>query len=722
QLDLIRHVAYGRLSELFGERVLPLDRKYRLLSYKIDEQMKGLSKKENDILFSYAAGVNAGAKRQKKTAEHFLLGIPFEEFSIKDAIAIARLQAWQLGADLWSELYRLRIARSDAPSAIKAELIGAIDDHDSAIQRGNYSPHEPTTMLMPAYLSRAEKAGESFPQDETSGASNAWVVSSSLMEDNQAVLMNDPHLLHSWPSNFYAASIEIPNMKASGATFVGLPAILIGSSPHVSWGVTASYANTQDSVKLNRDKNDPQAYFVDDKKYSLDPCLQRFCFDKKGNCIEEKHYTSIFGPVIDFRYDPSISKSDLLAVMWTGFLVDEHKDITESFARLGEVKDVAQAVEAVSKISLPGVNMVLADTKGNVAYAYAGLIPKRDSTQNPYLPLDGAKLSSLWSGVLEREKKPKIINPKEGFIVTANQNIVSRGSAKEYDYGKLGYAPYRAIRIRELIEQQKKSSERLSFLDLAAIQLDSTSVEARELAPTLGRMCEEQFVKANKSRRAFANEIARFDGNFSTDSRAALPFETLLNHITKMKLAKIAGSEAATLTWVSPLNYSVANALYYEIHGKKTSIFAHDGKSFEEQIKEACEPAYQEVVAKAGSAPFKWRWGRHHYLWRQSPLAQAPLVGGFFRDQKREVAGTSASPLAEAGTPVRTGANLRLRVKMASPPEIHMILDSGNSGLPGHKNAFDQAELWHQGRTTPMVTDWQEAKRKAKNYFVLEEK
>lgn len=723
QLDVMRHAALGRLSEIFGKRTLAMDRKHRLLSYKLDEQLQKLSDEENQLLLAYVRGVNRGAKEQDKTAEHFFLGMHFEEFSIRDVIAIARLQAWQLGTDLWAELYRLRIARGDTTLAMKAELAGAIDDHNSAILRGNYSPHETMSMQVPSYIKTLEqsKASLPLPLEQIPGASNAWVINGALMQEGHAALHSDPHLPHLVPSNFYKASIKTDALQASGATFPGLPAPLIAASPHVAWGVTASYANTQDSVMLAVDPKNPKIYFVEKVKHEFEAVPERFCLDKKGHCIDEEHYLSIFGPVIDHRYDPSIGKKDKLAVMWTGFLVDEHSDIALSFLKLARAKNVNEAVDAVQRITLPGVNMVLADTAGNIAYAYAGLIPKRDPVQNPYLPLDGAKSTSKWAGVLAREQKPQVINPAEGFIVTANQNIASLGSSALLDYGKQGLMPYRAIRIREHIEELKAKHEPIAFESLAPIQMDSTSVEARELAPSLGRLCLEQFRPVGGARLAFAELIAGFDGDYKVDSRAALPFEMLLHQIIKQKLASVVGAKAAALPWVSPINYTIANALYREIHEQRTSIFASEqGISWQEQVKAACEPAYRALIAKAGSAPWKWRWGRHHYLYRQSPIAQAPLIGSFWRDQKREVAGTFASPLAEGGTPVRMGANLRFRAKMSNPPELSMVLDNGNSGLPGHPNAFDQAEPWHEGKTLPLTTNWQEAQAKAKIVFDVE--
>jgi penicillin amidase len=321
QLDLLRHAALGKTSELFGARGMSYDRKLRLLTYRLDEQVERLSKKERSFLDTYVRGVNDGATQRGRSAEHFLLGVRFEEFSIRDVIAIARLQSWQLGADLASEVTRLKIARSNWPLDAKNELLSATDDRGSAIIKGYVHPVNKGKVIMPSYLRNStppikekdiESNGEDFGQP-SGGASNAWVVHGSSSRDGHAILMNDPHLMHNWPSNFYLATLMTNDFWATGATFPGLPCILIGASKNLSWGVTASYLNTQDLVLLDIDKNDESAYWVNGKKTAFVEWPQQFCLNKKNMCVTEMNYLSMFGPVINHNLDNWIDKGDVFA-------------------------------------------------------------------------------------------------------------------------------------------------------------------------------------------------------------------------------------------------------------------------------------------------------------------------------------------------------------------------------------------------------------------------
>lgn len=723
QLDMVRHAALGRAAELFGKKALSFDKKMRLLSYRLLEQQKYLSKNELEIIEAYVAGVNHGAKERGRSAEHFLLGAHFEEFSVLDVIAIGRLQAWQLAADLTGEIARLKIARSEKISlAQKNELLAPVDDSEAAIIAGNYAQNSGHEFRWPNYLFGKKNpdnkitVGSQFsPVQSDGGASNAWAVSGDLSENNQAILMNDPHLRHAWPSNFYLATVEASGFKASGASFVGLPAILIGASDYLAWGVTASYLNTQDSVLLARDEKEPLAYLVDGKKHDLQKWPQRFCLNKKGDCQEEIFYTSIFGPVMDSSIEPELSKEDLLAVMWSGFLVEKHQDIVLGFMDLAQSQNVEDAKNVVVKMSFPGVNLLMADINGDIAYSYAGLVPKKDLEQHPYLPLDGGKSTSLWQDFWP---KPQLLKPQQGYIVTANQNIFSFHADEKSFFGQHGAAPFRALQINNQLSKLKKSGQAYSLANLKPLQLDAMSLEAKGLAPKLGAICSLEFEKQSKAKQSFANEIKNFDGLYSKESLGALPYEILVEKVLLEELNSLFGeNEAKPTLHYSGLDYKLKLALAKKLNNENTALFNAD--TIEQTVKNACLPAFEALVEKAGTFTSSWRWGRHHYLQRQSPLAQAPIVGKLFKDKKRETAGSSSSPLAESGTPVIYGANLRLQAQMSIPPKINVVLDSGNSGAVGHKNSLDQAKLWHEGKVFPMVTNWQQALKEAPKSFVL---
>lgn len=720
QLDMTRHASLGRLSELFGKRVLSQDRLLRVLSYKLHEQMALLAPEELKILESYVRGVNDGARQRGRSAEHFFLGIEFEALTPEHVVAMARLQAWVLGGDLMGELGRLRLARSGLSPEVLEALLAPQNDRGSAIIKSlPLESFASSKVTLPAYLKNGVTLMSQEPEDHKNilykpgeGASNAWAVAGRLSASKASILMNDPHLRHMWPSNFYTVTLESQNLKVSGATCVGLPSVVIGATDKIAWGVTAAYTNTQDAVLLKNDQEDPLGYWVGTKLLKLQKWPQKFCLNKKNikdSCLEEIFYTSIYGPVINHSFDNSLDKADKLALQWTAFLINEHQHVASGFFDLARALNVKEAVRITKNMTFPGVNLVFADTAQKIGYAYAGLVPMRDVNQAAFLPLDGALDSSLWTEVLPVHKKPELVDPAVGYIITANQSIFEAHATPELRYGQQGAPPYRALQIMRRFEELLAKSPKLDFENLALIQLESMSVEAQELSQKLGKVCTKEFEKADRSRVEFAKHLSLFDGRFTTDSTGALPFVMMSQELVERKIGATAHHPQ--------LSFVVSDHMRKAFNHESSGLFKLD--DFSLWVSKACEPAYQRLRKKAGSMAWQWRWGRHHYLKRQSPFGDAPLIGGFFRDKRREVAGHSSSPMAESGLPVTNGANMRFQVLLTSPPKIKFIIDSGNSGVAGHHNAFDQASMWHEGKTLTLATSFEEAQKTAVLQFDL---
>ena len=83
--------------------------------------------------------------------------------------------------------------------------------------------------------------------------------------------------------------------------------------------------------------------------------------------------------------------------------------------------------------------------------------------------------------VVPFEGLPNLLDPEEGFIVTANQQVIGGNYpyflTDDWDHG------YRSQRIRDLLETRS----RLSVADMAELQLDDRNPVAATLVPYLLR-------------------------------------------------------------------------------------------------------------------------------------------------------------------------------------------------------------------------------------------
>ncbi|MEO1171212.1 MAG: penicillin acylase family protein, partial [Myxococcota bacterium] len=302
QLDVLRHAATGRLTELFGEDLIDSDKVLRMLTYDLEGQLEAMAPRDTEMLDRFTQGVNDGAAHAGRSLEMRILGTVFEPFKPSEVLAIVRLQSWGLAFDSYHELFRDRlreklsaddprfaaimgtipsggvpIVQEQAHSGAKVASIEALrmrlngqgdtldgdptpapEESSEGVEHG--ALFEP---LRRAFAQRVRPMLEDITAGSV-GASNSWVVSGEHTKSGAPLLSNDPHLRHSLPSVFYMVHLEHPDFRVAGVTFPGIPAVLIGHTSDLAWGFTTSYVDAQDLVRLDVTE-DGEGYRIDGK-------------------------------------------------------------------------------------------------------------------------------------------------------------------------------------------------------------------------------------------------------------------------------------------------------------------------------------------------------------------------------------------------------------------------------------------------------------------------
>jgi Penicillin amidase/Protein of unknown function (DUF3574) len=196
------------------------------------------------------------------------------------------------------------------------------------------------------------------------------------------------------------------------------------------------------------------------------------------------------GPLISDVINPA---GRPLALRWTG------NDPTDNCVLAGlaynRAHDWREFLEA-SRVHRPfDQNYVFADYRGNIGYIAAATIPMRPKGDDGRLPVEGWTGEHEWSGYVPFAELPKLYNPPQGYIVTANNKVA--GDEYPYLIGTNFSAPYRAARIIEMI----KRKPRLSPEDMEAMQGDVVALHARELLPTQDHADRQKRFQASPSIR-----------------------------------------------------------------------------------------------------------------------------------------------------------------------------------------------------------------------------
>lgn len=756
QIDVLRHAANGRLTELFGEDLLESDKSLRMLTHNIDAQLAAMTPRDTEILERFVQGINDGAAHAGRSMEMFILRTEFKPFKPADVIAIIRLQSWGLAFDLHHELFRdqarSKLSEDDPRFAALMETVpsgGVPIVREQAHSGSKIASIEALRMRLngSATPTELEPAPEASPEEEGVehgslfeplrhalaqrvlpmleelaeggiGASNSWVVSGKHTKSGAPMLSNDPHLRHSFPSVFYMVHLEHPKFRAAGVSFPGLPAVLIGHTERLAWGFTTSYVDAQDLVRLDVTE-DGDGYRVDGEieRFTLKEQVFRMGQDEGAETVTETWRVSRFGPVLTEGFKKRHPDYGQFALMWAAYDVTSHQKMLTAFWDLYRAESVADVDELVPHMSMTGQNLALAFKDGTIAYRLAGSVAVRASDATTHLPRDGSRSDAGWLGFLGAEFKPQLTNPEAGYIVSSNQRVVDDTWSSMRFVGGVSALYHRAKRIDERL-QEFIAGDGIEVQDFLDLQLDHTSVEARKLAPILGKACPASVEGySDEFATEFCEAIRDFDGVYSLENTSALPYTALLEELRYVILDELLDDEDLAKRH---RNYqatvgAVERALIAVDAGEPAPFFEPLG--LEKYMDLAAKRALSRVDETAGQRREDWRWADHHTLTPYHSLGDVPLIGSLFSREAQPLTGFGETVRAEDGIPSTHGSVLRMVAEMTDPPQVRMLIDAGNSGNSGSPHYDDQRDEW--AAAEPFVLEYDRSKLEEKNAGLL---
>jgi len=460
QMDQLRRVGAGELSELLGPPTLDIDRKLRVHRFRdrARAELGRMTPWERAVLDAYVAGVNSGLRALGSAPFEYaaLLAKP-EPWLAEDSLLTAYAMYFDLQGVAPTDELKMAAAERKLGAAMTEFLFPAGTALDSAID-GSLLPEPP----MPESIqsSRAGPAVQAPLQDpaEAPNGSNAWAVDGSLSSSGAALVANDMHLGLSTPGIWYRARMiapaeaGLPALDITGVTLPGAPFMVAGSNGHIAWGFTNSYIDTSDAVLLEEGPNDTYKTPRGPKPIQtlkLEICARIFC---KPLLLKE----TLWGPVI------ADEDGRKVAMRWSAH--DAGAVTPGGILRLMRAGSVDAALALAHQIGMPQQNFIVGDSSGAIAWTIIGRVPAR-------FGMDGRRPSSWadgsrgWRGTLPPDQVPVV---RQARIWTANNRTVG-GDA----YARLGYGGYdngaRAERIRKRLFQKNGD---FTPKDMLSIQLD----------------------------------------------------------------------------------------------------------------------------------------------------------------------------------------------------------------------------------------------------------
>ncbi len=723
EMDFRRHVTAGRLSELFGASEVKTDEFLRTLGWRrVAQQELALLRPETvRLLQAYADGVNAWLAQQGTGAslslEYAILGLKVhgyvpERWTPVDSLAWLKAMAWDLRGNLDEELART-IAAGAVGTKRAEELYPAYPFSRNApiVTQGavrNLTTFDASAPTMRATAGTAAgiaaliaRMPAYFGVKTQGTGSNSWVVSGRYTATGKPLLANDPHLAPAMPSIWTQVGLHCVaitptcSFDVAGWSFSGFPGVIIGHNANVGWGFTNLGPDVSDLVLEDVRGNQVR---MDGTWHPLTIVPETITV-AGAPAVHWLARATVHGPLIsDASSDygrANGGKGYAVALRWTALTPGRTAD---AVFLLDRAHDWTSFRAAARSFEVPAQNLVYADTKGNIGYQAPGRIPIRRGYDGRW-PVPGWDSRYDWVGYIPFDALPSVLNPKDGFVVTANQAVIDPATYPYFLTTDWAYGS-RSQRIRDVLTGWIRSGHRITVADMQHLQMDSANALGPILVPAL--------IAADPTHSGVLRTWQQQGMTMAADSAGAALFAATWRHLLvdvfRDELPKAYGIDGQD-RWFEVMRTLLTqptNRWWDDVHTAKV-------ETRDDMLRLALSQGIAELTARFGSDPTTWRWGTMHTLTLTNQSFGTSGIGIIERIFNRgplELAGSSSVVDATSWTSDNGYA-------VDEAPSMRQVLDVGNwdrstwvnlTGESGHAYSahyVDQADAWATGHTYP---------------------
>jgi penicillin amidase len=697
QFEIWRRQATGTVAEILGERELQRDIGTRLFRFRgeLEEEFNHYHENGSGIIRAFTDGVNAyiDAARQNPDSlpvEFRVLGILPEKWTpevvisrhqgllgnIEEELAIGRAVA-HLGPEKVDELLWFHPKQPDLTlhpgidsASLSMDILGLYEAYRKPVA------FKPEDVLEPYRNSRAGQAllhQREFPADSLGIGSNNWVVGPGLMASGKPFMANDPHRSITVPSLRYMAHLVAPGWDVIGGGEPEIPGISIGHNGYGAWGLTVFETDGEDLYVYNTHPSDPDQYEYQGAWVEMETVQERIAVKGRPDTVVTLKYTR-HGPVV--YQDAGRNKAYAVRCAW----LEPGGSPYLASLRMDQARSWEEFREACAYSHIPGENMIWADADGNIGWQAVGIAPiRRNFSGLVPVPGDGR---FEWEGYLPIKDKPHAVNPKEGFIATANQNVTP-GEYTHWD--AIGYTWADSFR-GERIEAVLSGGSAHTLEGMQALQVDYLSLPARTLVPYLERMAFSGL--ASRARELFRD----WDYRLEAGSQAAAVYVAWENAIKKEAYRRFVPREAhgfltglqleRILQWVE-----APQGVFGDTAGRDAFL------------RETFLQGVEFLSNRLGDDPAQWQYGQDALKHIELRHALSAAVSDSLRRQldlrSLPRGGNGYTPGATGNNfNQSSGATFRILVPVGDWDQARAINSPGQSGdpeSPYYKNLYD---LW----------------------------
>ncbi|MDQ3282599.1 MAG: penicillin acylase family protein [Acidobacteriota bacterium] len=411
QMELVRRLSRGELSEVFGKAAYETDVFQRQIGFARRVDASKLTPPARVALQRYVDGVNAAIDNARVLPpELVLLRLTPRRWTIEDCLAISNYQTW----------FSHALMDQDRRYQTLIEKLGM--EAQVLSRAGN--PWSPPTI----------------PDQRITNASNSWVLAPSHSASRAALHAADPHLsIDQAPGLWYIAGLHSEEgLNIVGVTYGGAPFVVMGHNNDVAFSFTVG------SIDLIDYYDDaPRGAAIREEIRVKGEDQPRVLLVRNG----------ARGAMID----------DRTSLHWAGFDF-EPAALIDAALRLQKARDFETFRRGVTQFGALDANWIYSDRNGNIGYQLGAPVPIRD--YDSYVRQNANDPKTVWRGYRALDATPHVTNPAQGFLASCNNNPLP---ANAPDAIPGFYDPYRIARATALLPAKR------TVADMRAVQLDDVS-------------------------------------------------------------------------------------------------------------------------------------------------------------------------------------------------------------------------------------------------------
>lgn len=702
QLELSSRAGGGTLTELVGERALPVDRNTRALGMPFSARERLDSMDRNGTTWAlasaYVDGVNAfiaSLPPRDYPVEYKLLGRVPRMMQVVDILHLLNRMGQTLASsgDEFTQMATRALVGAEAADAlfpVHAPIVEPLQPNGASGARFAPTrlppPSAPDAAAVTAMalwpLQRAGEYAMHAPQSRPDDAigSNSWAVAASRSATGHALLAGDPHLELTLPSIWYEAHLVVADsIDVYGVTIPGAPGIVIGFTPAVAWTFTNTGADVMDFyVETVNDSLSPSQYRLDDAWQNVTMRVESYR-DPSGRLLAtDTLYRTHRGPLRKLG-------RQWISTRWT---VLESRGVMEAFDAATKGRSVRTLLPAMGALyEAPAQNLLLADSGGAIAIQSTGLFPLRPGTGRGDVLRDGSHSASDWIGYWPLADYPQSMHPAQGFLASANQEPIDPNVQPRY-LGANWERPWRAMRINALL----RADSSVTADAMRQFQTDPGSARADVFVPAFLAAVRASSSKDALNERASRSValLSEWDRRYTRDNRQAVLFEEVMRQLSRVLWDELQSDSSRTSL---PSDMMTAVLLQDSLSAWWDLRATPEIEHRDATLRLALAMGLDTVIAARGEP------GNDRWRWDNVRFANIDHLLGLPAYSRRgiPVQGGSATLWPSTGDG-RHGPSWRMVVEMSSPRKAWATYPGGQSGNPASVRYDDRLASWAEGK------------------------